>query len=213
MEIQMKNRLIAAFLMLTAVPFLANEAPIHQPTNAERLAHLKTTKKDIEHMIQGLNIASKEMQKGCAFGRANYFFLLNMINEIDQQLNHSLKNRILGESSSETVKLICNDMKTIDDINDIINTSTELLLESGFLGSTTNDEKETALITSIFTKHHKKYCLDNPDEDLIEMQFTDLCHSDTLAPFFLSIIIERFNELLHNIKIAELSLPFEALAK
>lgn len=206
MRIQMKNKLIATVLMLTTIPFLANEASIHQPTNAERLAHLKTTKKDIEHMIQELNIASKEMQKGCAFGRANYFFFLNMINEIDQQLNHSLKNRILGESSSETVKLICNDMKTIDDINDIINTNTELLLESDSLCSTKNDERETALIKSIFIKHHEKYCRKNPNNDLIGMQFTDLCNSDTLAPFFLSIIIERFNELLHNIKIAELEI-------
>jgi hypothetical protein len=202
----MKNKLIAVLLTLATVPFFANEEPTQQPTNAERLTHLKTIKKDIKSMIQGLNIASKEMQKGCAFGKANYFFFLNMINEIDQQLNHSIKNRILGESSSGTARLICNDMKTIDDINDIINTNTELLLESGSLGSTKNDEKERALIKSIFIKHHEKYCTDNPNDDLIGMQFTDLCHSDTLAPFFVSIIIERLNELLHNIKVAELEI-------
>ncbi|SRR5260221_2629324 len=196
----MKKQLLTA--LFTFTPFFIAA----KPTDAELLVHLKTIKKDIEHMIQECNFASKEMQKECAFGK-DYFFFLNMINEIDQQLNHSLKNRFLGELSNKSIELICNDMKTTDDINDIINTNAELLLESGFVGSIENDEKETALITSIFTKHHKKYCIENPNNDFTQMQFTDLCHSDTLAPFFVNIIgIEWLNELLKKVdaKIQEL---------
>ncbi len=197
----MKKQLLTALVALTPFFAFSNE----EVSKTELLAHLKTTKKDAEHMSQGLKIAAKEMQKKCAFGK-DYLFFLDMMNEIDQQLNHSLQNKLLGELSNNAIELICNEMKTIDDINDIVNDNAELLLDSGFLGFTNDNEKEFTIIASIFAQHHKKYCIENPHNDLMEMHFMDLCDSDALAPFFVNMGIEFFNELSKKIdtKIKEL---------
>ena len=221
----MKNRLLAVLLTFTAISCFATnpsfaKASEDRPSDAELLAHLKNVKTDIEKMQEKLAIGLKELPE--EYGQENYFFLLNMINEIDQQLDHSLKNNFFGESIlKNAVELICNDLKTMDDISNIMTANINLLLETNSLAFailvesgidlifTENDVKKAALIKSIFIKHHKKYCKNNPDDDLVELQFKELCHPDTLWPFLLTSTVEWLYKLSEEIdtKIAELACP------
>src|SRR5438445_8781295 len=176
----MKTTLLAGFLTLTSITVIAHEKQQH--TETELLAHLKTVKKDIETQIQGLTVRLREYPKG--YGKENYFFLLDMITDIDCQLNHSLKNKIFSEQALENVfQLLCNDMETMDDVNNIINAHINSFSESNPVYNQENNEQETALIKSISTNHHQQYCQNNPDGDLIALELSDLNHPDTLLPF------------------------------
>jgi hypothetical protein len=141
------------------------------------------------------------------FGKKEYFFLLNMIQDIDQQLNHSLKKKIFGDLDV-TVNLLCNEMKTIMDIDSDMTTKFDKLVATNFSCITENDEKETILIQSIAIKHYKQYHRNNPDGDLTINCLTDLRKQDTLVPFLLYSGIEWLYELSKKIdaKIAALEL-------
>src|SRR5258708_158492 len=83
----------------------------------------KNIRIDVEKMQEKLAVGLKELPEG--YGQENYFFLLNMMSDIDQQLNHSLKKKFFGEY---TLELLCNDMKTMDDISNIMTANINLLL-------------------------------------------------------------------------------------
>lgn len=191
----MKKQLWIAFLTLTFPFFVAAK-----PNDAELLVHLKIIQEDLGDIQQEVNIELQELSE--EYGEENYFFLLNMITEIDQQLNHALKNNIFG---IRAIELICNDMQTVSGIENIITTNFNSLLATNCLYAT-SDEHKTALIKSMFIKHHTEYCKNYPDGDLTELQFIELCQPDILCPFLLTCALGWLQNLPNEIeeKIKEL---------
>jgi hypothetical protein len=192
----MKKQLLTALLAFT--PFLTFS---NQSNKAELLAHLKQVKTDIRDIQQEIATGLEELPYG--YGKKNYFFLLNMMNDIDRQLNYSLRKKLFGEY---TLELLCNDMITMADLDIIMTENTTNLFETNFLSVTNNNEKEIELIKSIFIKHHTQYCQNNPNGDFVELQFTELCHPDILWPFILTSAAEWLHDLRQKVgfKIAEL---------
>lgn len=117
----MKKQILTAILAFAIVPSFAAH-----PTNIELLAHLKTVKEEIE--LLKLEAMSQSVDAYQEYGRENYFFLLN----IDRQLGHSLKKKIFGDFDF-IVNLLCNDMKTVADIDDIITARFEKFVATNYL--------------------------------------------------------------------------------
>jgi len=115
----MKKQLLTALLVFAVVPF-----SIAQPTNAELLTHLKTVKEEIE--LLKLEAMDQSVEAYHEHGREKYFLLLN----IDQQLGHSLKE-IFGDLDF-IANLLCNDMKTITDIDNIITARFEKFIATNY---------------------------------------------------------------------------------
>ncbi len=193
----MKKQLLTTLLAFTSFFTAA------KPSNAELLAHLKTVKKDIE--LLRLDAMERSIDEYNLFGKKQYFFLLNMIQDIDQQLGHSLKKKIFGDLNV-TVNLLCNEMKTIMDVEDDLATKYDKLVATNFSYTTENDEKEAMLIQSITIKHYEQYRRNNPNDDLTINCLTNLSKQDKLVPFLAYSGIERLYKLSKKIdaKIAEL---------
>jgi len=208
----MKTKLFTALLILTTIPFFAqdcfNKAPIQQPTTVELLTGLKTLKIKLQNILRSLSKKSKMFKQ--AYGNKIYKETVNICHELYTVIP---KEEI---PTPEDYYLSCN--FTYEDLEDI--DSTEEILEYNLMRRcvftmilTSYDEFEPnqeQLIKYIFIKYGKD--ASKPFSDLLNDFF---CIKENQGISMIIDMTRHINSFLLqiNTKIAELACPSEALAE
>jgi hypothetical protein len=175
LEIQMKNRLLAAILTLATVPFFAS-ATTQQATNAQLVTHLKQVKAEVINMTQQLQdkwltidkyadtLPNDKCKEDVKHERQNRDFALKIINEFYD--NSALLQQMLCDRINEDFNLLCNNMISINQLPNKL-----VYIEPVI----TEDAKKQLYqeLEPIFAKHHQQYCIDYPNGELIAITAHD----------------------------------------
>jgi hypothetical protein len=183
----MKKQLLITLLAFT--PFFTAA----KPANAQLLAHLKNVRTEL---LDNLESIKKEGVSPFVFNLLDEFY--NASKFLHKYVSHGVNDEF---------KLICN-MATLEDI------AYSPIGKKPMVITGTDIKKLSQLFESIYTKLHQDYCNDNPNGELVNVTAQDMFEDVCLAVFYYDGIVMT-QKLLEKIdaKIAELSLPFEALAK
>jgi hypothetical protein len=106
----MKNKLIAAFLMLTAVPFFTSATITPQPTNAELLTHLKSIKAEFELGLT--EIASMTTKMNEDLGQ----YYRDVENATIEFYNLLLKVELFSSAIDTMFNILCTQIKPLQEI-------------------------------------------------------------------------------------------------
>jgi len=196
----MKIKSIAMFLMFALIPFLASSfaesfeghgaIQPQQPNKAELLVHLKQIRSTIFNVIQ-----QNFNHFVPADALSNQNFAYTVINEFYD--SSDLLQQALCDHISDEFNLLCDNMMPFNQLE------RKLIYVEPVIEETIKKQLYQELVP-IYAKHHKQYCIDNPNGELVKIA-ADKIFDELLEIIF---IIKEPHAWLQKLdaKIAELEL-------